>query len=292
MIDFTKCRQLKKSYGGANGNKISVIYNNEIYMLKFPTKAKNNKEMLYSNCCISEYLGSHIFNMLGVKAQETILGKYKFNGKNKLVVACKDFAINDYVFQDFASVKNQIIESSSNGYGVELNDVLEAINMQKLIDSNILLKNFWDTFIIDSLIGNWDRHNGNWGFLYNIKKDTAKLAPIFDLGSSLYPQMDEKTACSILKSKAELQNRVYVYPSSALLINGFKINYYEFITNHINKDCDNALLRIHPRINLNKINNLIDSLDVLGKNHKLALKKLIKARKELILDKAYKDLIK
>ena len=26
---------------------------------------------------------------------------------------------------------------------------------------------FWDMFVIDSLIGNTDRHNGNWGFLLN-----------------------------------------------------------------------------------------------------------------------------
>lgn len=40
MIDFTKCEQLKRGYAGANGNKISVRYNGEIYMLKFPSGAR------------------------------------------------------------------------------------------------------------------------------------------------------------------------------------------------------------------------------------------------------------
>ena len=30
---------------------------------------------------------------------------------------------------------------------------------------------FWDMFVVDAFIGNWDRHNGNWGFLYSQEKD-------------------------------------------------------------------------------------------------------------------------
>lgn len=36
MIDFTSAKVKNKAYAGANGSKISVIYNNEQYMLKFP----------------------------------------------------------------------------------------------------------------------------------------------------------------------------------------------------------------------------------------------------------------
>ena len=43
-IDFTKLERRKKMYAGANGNKISVLYNNEQYMLKFPSFAKQNKK--------------------------------------------------------------------------------------------------------------------------------------------------------------------------------------------------------------------------------------------------------
>ena len=49
----------------------------------------------------------------------------------------------------------------------------------------------WDMFIVDALIGNWDRHNGNWGFLYNTITDEISLAPIYDCGSCLFPQADE-----------------------------------------------------------------------------------------------------
>ena len=47
-------------------------------------------------------------------------------------------------------------------------------------------------FVIDAFIGNWDRHNGNWGFLYNQEKNEMRIVQIFDCCSSLFPQIDEK----------------------------------------------------------------------------------------------------
>lgn len=60
MIDFTGLQMKKKTYAGANGSKISVMYNNEQYMLKFPAAAFRNKQLSYANRCVSEYIGCHI----------------------------------------------------------------------------------------------------------------------------------------------------------------------------------------------------------------------------------------
>ena len=46
-------------------------------------------------------------------------------------------------------------------------------------------------FVIDSLIGNTDRHNGNWGFLVDIKTNKIEFAPIYDCGSCLNPMIDD-----------------------------------------------------------------------------------------------------
>ena len=45
MIDFTNAVQKNKTYAGANGGKISVLYNGEQYMLKFPPFPTINKEL-------------------------------------------------------------------------------------------------------------------------------------------------------------------------------------------------------------------------------------------------------
>ena len=83
-------------------------------------------------------------------------------------------------------------------------------------------------FIVDALIGNWDRHNGNWGFLYNNLTDELTLAPVFDCGSSLYPQADECIIDKILSNKNELNHRIFDIPLSAIMDNGKKIKYFNF----------------------------------------------------------------
>lgn len=291
MIDFTNLPTRKKAYGGANGSKLSVIYNNELYMLKLPMHAQKNPNLSYTNSCTSEYIGCHIFNMLGIKAQETLLGKYEYHGKTKTVVACKDFTTPLTSIVDFASVKNQIIDSASNGYGTELSDILDTIERQNSIEPKVLKEHFWNMFVIDAFIGNWDRHNGNWGFLYNQETDDMKIAPIYDCGSALFPQIDDELIKKVLASKAEMNARVYDMPTSAILINGKRINYHKAITSLEYDGCNDAIKRIVPLIDLQKINTLIDSVEQLSELQKEFLKKILKLRKELILDNAYNKLL-
>ena len=159
MIDFTALPKKNKAYAGANGSKISVIYNGEQYMLKFPPPPSKNKDMSYTNGCISEYIGCHIFESVGIRTQETLLGTYNVRGKEKIVVACRDFTSVGVVLQDFASIKNQIIDSERNGYGTELSDILRTFDEQTAIDSKSLIEHFWNMFIVDALSGNWDRQD-------------------------------------------------------------------------------------------------------------------------------------
>ena len=56
MIDFSSCHTLKRPYGGAIGIKISLMYENEVWMIKFPGFAKLNDNLHYANGCVSEYL--------------------------------------------------------------------------------------------------------------------------------------------------------------------------------------------------------------------------------------------
>ena len=290
ILYFTNLPIKKKAYGGANGSKLSVIYNDELYMLKLPMHASKNPNLSYTNSCTSEYLGCHIFNMLGIKAQETLLGTYKYHDKVKAVVACKDFTSPGVVILDFVSIKNQIIDSASNGYGTELSDIIDTINKQTVVDSEELKEHFWNMFVVDAFIGNWDRHNGNWGFLYNQETDKLEIAPIFDCGSALFPQIDDELIKKVISSKAEMNARVYDIPTSAILIDGKRANYHKVITSLEYKDCNKAIKRIVPKIQLDDINKLIDNVEELSPLKKEFLKKILKLRKELILDAAFKKL--
>lgn len=292
MIDFTNLPVRNKTYAGANGSKISVLYNNELYMLKFPVVPAINKEMSYANSCISEYLGCHIFKSIGIPVQKTMLGTYTKNGKQKIVVACKDFTAGGLVLQDFASLKNTIIDSAHNGYGTELSDIVKTLEEQTAIDPKLLTDWFWDMFIVDALIGNWDRHNGNWGFLYNPETDKISLAPIYDCGSCLFPQADDEIMRKTLDDPAELEIRIFERPLSGIKTNGQKIQYFKFISSLENKDCNKALKRILPRIDLNKIDIIVDKTPFISDLQRKFYKTLLRERKERILDFSYQKLRK
>lgn len=78
------------------------------------------------------------------------------------------------------ALKNSIINSSKIGFGTDLCGVLTVIDEQTLFNKDILKKFFWQMFIVDSFVGNFDRHNGNWGFLINKGTNKVEIAPIFD----------------------------------------------------------------------------------------------------------------
>lgn len=292
MIDFTKLPRRNKTYAGANGNKIAIVYDNAIYMLKFPGLARLNDDMSYANGCVSEYLGSQIFQIAGIRAQDTMLGIYKVNDKEKIVVACQDFTTSGCVLQDFMSLKNTILNSGSNGAGTELVDILETIKEQEVIDKDILNEHFWNMFIVDALIGNWDRHNGNWGFLYNTVTDETELAPIFDCGSCLFPQADENMMRAVLEDKREMELRIFDRPLSAIRENGQKINYFDFISSLKIKDCNEALKRIGPKLDMQKIRQLIDNTPYINDLQKEFYRRILEERKEHIIDFSLRKLRK
>lgn len=292
MIDFTDLPVRKKTYAGANGSKLCVMYQGAPYMLKFPAAPSRNKQISYANGCISEYLGCHIFELIGIPVQETLLGLYRRGGKDKIVVACRDFTSPGIVLQDFASLKNTIIDSGHNGYGTELSEVLSTIAEQQAVDPVMLTERFWDMFIVDALIGNWDRHNGNWGFLYDEANDQMTLAPVYDCGSCLYPQADEEIMQSVLDSQAERHTRVFNIPTSGLKINNQKINYFDFLTSLQNPDCNRTLKRIMPRIDMEAICRMVDETPFITDLQKQFYKTMLQERKTCILDHALKQLKK
>lgn len=293
-INFTDCpRVAGKAYNGANGKKIAIIYNNEQYMIKFPPSAdKKPTDLSYTNSCISEHISCSIFNMLGIKAQETLLGTYTVNGKEKLVCACKDFTADGSVLYDFCSIKNTIIDSEHNGNGTELTDLLETIEKQTFVDPVKLQEHFWNVFVIDAFLGNFDRHNGNWGFLYNKESNTSEIAPVYDCGSCLLPQADEHTMRLVLQNSAEMNARIFHFPTSAIKYDGQKINYHQFLMSGKYDGCNKAITEIFPKISIDVINEFIDTLHYLSDLQREFYKEYIAARYEQILIPAYEMTLK
>ncbi|MBR4861536.1 MAG: HipA domain-containing protein [Firmicutes bacterium] len=289
MPDFTDCRRLPgNAYAGANGKKIGIEYKGEQYMLKFPPSGAQKKtEISYTNSCFSEHIASSIFNMAGVEAQKTILGTFNVNGKTKIVCACKDFTADGSRLLDFCSIKNTVIDSEHNGTGTELADVLDTIEKQQFVNPQVLMEHFWNVFIMDAFLGNFNRHNGNWGFLYHPVHQQTSLAPVYDCGSCLLPQADEAVMRAVLEDEKELHARIFRFPTSALKYNEQKINYFDFLMAAENDDCNAALKRMFPRINMVEISAFIDTVPYISELQKQFYKYYLNARYELILSPAF-----
>lgn len=293
-IDLTNCpHNPKKSYLGANGAKRCITIGGEDYMVKFPSLATKKTSLSYANGTVSEYIGCHIFEVAEIPVQKTLLATYRTqSGKEKIVVACKDMTSQGVELIPFAGLKNQIVDSPRNGFGTELSEIQQTFEEQTLFDIKTITERFWDMFVVDALIANWDRHNGNWGYLYNSLDDTVELAPVYDCGSSLFPQADENIMKEIFYNKNELNYRIFSIPLSSIKINDKKINYHDYITSLANTDCNNALKRIFPKLRLEKINSVIDNTPFITDLQKDFYKLMLEKRREYILEKSYNKLLK
>lgn len=280
-MDFSNC-PISDTYYGGSEKKIGVLVNDTEYMLKFQKKTpfglRNNH--------ISEYIGSHIFGLLGFEAQETFLGTY--NGD--VVVACKNFISEDGQFVPFNDVGESTLEQDKEKYSYSYTDIMQMLkDNSKLTDVRETISAFWELFVVDALLGNFDRHGANWGF---IKKDNSyRLAPIFDNGSCLFPNLtDEDEMKNIINSDEETMKRVYKFPTSQIKLNGKKSSYYEVINSLAFPECNKALVAIYNRIDINEIYLLIDETEYTTDTQKAFYKHMIKARYEHIIKQPYKSM--
>ena len=190
----------------------------------------------------------------------------------KLVVACKDFRKNqiDYRLDDYNSIKNDYVEglekklestSSSNPHAINIDETIIIMNNNPLFNRVAGLKDrFWDMFIVDALIGNNDRNNGNWGVLINNDTKKTEIAPVFDNGASFGNNTDDLKIEKILSDKERFKNSAYLSRICAFSINDRIINPFKYIESLENDECNKALLRIVPKIDLSKIYDIINEI--------------------------------
>lgn len=192
-LDSCLTNERNGTYGGKAGEKEGITINNEYWIVKYPqsTKGMRGKLTPYTTAPLSEYIGSHVYSILGIDVHETLLGIR--NGK--LVVACKDFCKNEGSLREMRTIKNtynaelskQLEQSFSStpseSHTVDIEDMMIHLRYNPIIH-NIpdINTRFWQQFIVDVLINNNDRNNGNWGVLYQNGK--YALAPVFDNGAS------------------------------------------------------------------------------------------------------------
>ena len=257
MIDFSEATEELNNYRGSEKKK-TLIYNNKKYLVKFPDPVVNeNKNVCFIKNNISEYIGSNIFKIVGFEVQNTILGTYNYNGKEKIVCACEDFTDENHILYEFENIALSV--NPDKKIETELEDIIEVINViTKTMKVKELKEKFWDMFIIDTLIGNKDRHNGNWGIMLNKITNILEFAPIYDCGSCLNATLSDSEIENL--SETEIKN-LAINTYSCIKENGKKINAMSYIKSLKNNDCNNAIFRVFNKIDLNKIEGFINNVE-------------------------------
>ena len=91
-------------------------------------------------------------------------------------------------------------------------------------------------------------------------------------------------------SETELKN-LAINCYSCIKDNGKKINYMTFISKMKNNECNDAIIRIFKKINIEKIKDFIDNIECISISRKNFYKKILNLRYNIIKD-TYKKLNK
>ena len=95
-----------------------------------------------------------------------------------------------------------------------------------------------------------------------------------------------------LENQPQRDLRTFSQPLSVVKINNQQINYFDFISSLENADCNKALKRILPKINMDAIFRIVDETPFISDLQKQFYETMLWTRKERILDFAMEKLRK
>lgn len=314
MKDFSNVKNNLRFYGGNAEPKLGFKNSiGENWFLKFPKSTKNleNVEMSYTRTPLSEYIGSKIYEVLGIPVHETELGIFG----EKVVVACKDFIADNEQLIEIKNLANLYLRenererenlSSNNSYQInieELNFLFkenEYLNFDKKIEER-----FWDMFVVDSFLNNNDRHNGNWGLIKD-SFNNLKLSPVYDNGNSFFSKhTDEKLKNNLSNIDMLVSNGRTPFLYKNKKVDSVKvIKNLSFRDNNLNfKDTPEdkflketslklraSLEKIVEKIDIKKINEIIDSIPEEFKGVKI-ITPVTKSFYKEFLNKKYENIL-
>ena len=276
-----------------NTFKFGITVDGIDYIVKFQ---KGHSMSVYS-----EYVCSRFIQSLGIPCHEVHLGSYNGN----IVNVIKDFTTGTNLsLHSFKSTKQSSEDTDISAKEYTYNDVLYLIDKHlKLTDlaKQDAKVGFWNMFICDAIIGNKDRHWGNWGYLCD--GNNYRLAPLYDNGGGLFPGVYKVMSQYIDKKQRKkfLYDRVFTFPASLFMVRktdrSYRTNYYEMFSDlRINKVFASQVNTLKQRFTgtdiFNIITNIVFPIDTLSKEYKYFYIEIITLRYMCIIlredfDKCY-----
>ncbi len=282
------------SYSGSDRKEGLISPDGKRYLVKYAEAHTrvNDLDTSYVNNVISEYMSSHILGIAGFDVHNTFIGTRNQN----LLVACENFTSGHQFLIEFGQYMRKHYDSGDIGRVPDIRQIAFILHNDPILCAygEELWDIYWERFIGDALVGNFDRHMGNWGYITDTKEERVYASPIYDNGSTLFPALSEKAMREeILPFQKEIMKRTFLFPKAALTVNGCKAGYYDLLSSGYEPSAVRAVKKMVPGI-LNSMpcmNEFIDGQGFLSETRKIFYKTMLKTRMEYILKPAYESCV-
>lgn len=281
-------RDLRANYGGSDRKDGLLGPDNSRYMVKYSEKQapRNDLATNYVNNVVSEYVSSHVLGILGYPVHDTELGTLD----GEVVVVCRNFVPPCGELLEFGIFLRKRYDSGAIGRIPDIEQIYEVFEMDPMLSpqEGLFKSAYWERFVGDALVGNFDRHKGNFGYLIG-PDDSVTVSPIYDNGSTLFPNLSESGMAAVLTDSKEIMQRIKLYPKAALEMHKKKVGYYDMMSSGIYSELTSAVVRMVPRIRnaMPAVREFINGCNFLSDIRKDFYNVMLAERMHFILEPAY-----
>lgn len=288
LHDFSN-EQLKVSIYDGAAEKRTMYYQGHRYMLKFgyllDSSKRETSRTSYINIPVNEFIGSRIFKTAGLPTQDVLLGTYR----GQSVVACRDFM--EELNPSWKLIHFKQLEISMPGESGKSKARPDWEYVKHVLDDSQDIESirsetkhrFCQMICVDALIGNYDRHSNNWGFIADGQANIRGLAPVYDCGSSLMPHLSHDEMLSRLKDPKLMKQANIDSPTLAMNVHGKRRKYSFFMTSTYASEFRKELPSIWDKISEERINQIVEEAPGLDNLHKDFYKATLDARRRYVL---------
>ena len=251
---------------------------NELGLFKFPKTE-------YTGDYWAEKLAYELGKLTDIETARTEIGVYNgrrgsfsYNILNNGEYLLEGHSIIGDVFN--FSTSSEIYDNIGHNYSVEL---LENVLADRF---HLFLK----VLAFDCLIGNTDRHHGNWAFITDRRGEWLGVSPLYDNGSSLcYLERTERIEL-MQKDKRMLEAAIYTKPKSQIGLGEIRpanhFDVFSYVCSKYREDIKKIMSNIENGITVKSISELLDRFgdDIINEKIKRFLELFIIKRKDKMID--------
>lgn len=228
IMDYNKINE--NTFGAEP--KTWIRYKNLKYLVKFPKLSQG----LPTDSVKSEHLASSFINLAGGRSHKTIYVE-EFEREDASIseaVLCRGI-LSDNGYDSMVTFEENTssISTDVDNHEYFISEILYIFEKIHNMDFNSVAKDFWEMVLFDAILGNTDRHSGNWSI---VKKGNERLlSPIYDNGACLFPRAMREFG----SDKYDwLKTRTLTFPNSKIMLDNpekkrSRMNYIELIDSGI-----------------------------------------------------------